>query len=134
MTDFVLTFQHRAPLPLAQPIQLVYENFDGSVVEGTIAMTEIAVGVDGVLYFSAGTNGHADYRVFRADRCVEITFLANGTRVSGPSACADALATLAKDALATNLNASQENLAAQIGAILGPVLITALIYFLFIRQ
>jgi hypothetical protein len=134
MSDFILTFQHRAPLPLAQPINLLYENFDGSIIEGIISMTEIAVGTDGQLYFTAGKSGDADHRVFRADRCVEITFLANGTKVSGASGCADALSRLAQSALSANLNTSAQDFGTKIGAMIGGLLIAAIVYFVFMRS
>lgn len=134
MNDFTLTFQHRAPLPLAQPIQLLYENFDGGVIEGVVAMTEIAVGTDGQLYFTAGKSGDADYRVFRADRCVEMTFLANGTKVSGSASCMDALSTMAQSALNANLSTGAQSFGAQLGAIIGGLLIALTVYLVFFQN
>lgn len=118
---------------MAQPIQLLYESFEGGVIEGVVAMTEIAVGTDGQLYFTAGKSGDADYRVFRADRCVEMTFLANGTKVSGSAACMDALSTMAQSALAANLKTGSQSFGAEIGVVIGGLL-TALIVYLVLFQ
>lgn len=134
MSEFILTFQHRAPLPLAQPINLLYENFDGSIIEGIISVTEIAVGTDGQLYFTAGKSGDADHRVFRADRCIEITFMANGTRVSGASGCADALSRLAQSALNNTLDTSAQEFGGKIGALIGGLFIAAMVYLVFMRS